>query len=118
MDTALHPLPWGHPDWGCCQSPFHHLLLTVGIAAFQGCEPRQILAHTEVQNCAVETAPTASHLYPLASSSHKHGIPTTFVPPDPPNTMHTAAETLERLTRDPILVNMTFMQGEPLPMAC
>lgn len=50
------PLLWGHLDWGCCQSPFHHLLLTVGTTAFHG----QILLHTEVQNSADETASTAS----------------------------------------------------------
>lgn len=42
-DADLHPSPWGYLDWGRRRSPFHRLLLAVGITApkgFQGCAIR------------------------------------------------------------------------------
>lgn len=93
------PFPWGHLDWGCCQNPFHHLLLTVGTTAFQGCEPwPNSTSHWGTVWRLMRRLLLLPSLYPLASSSHKRGIPTTFASPKPPNTIHTAAETLERLT--------------------
>lgn len=106
------PLALGTSGLGCCQSPFHVYCSQRASLLSRAVSHGQILPHTEVQDCADGIASTASQSSPTGllfpQTCHPYNIPTTKSSKD---NAYSCRNTWE-IDRDPVLVNMTSMQGE------